>query len=314
MATLLISFILAQSVHAAPICQHPALNTASLPSSLASGRQTIPMCQAIFALVVQSGFSYTQMIFTLVAPEAAVATAWEDFSMACRLSRQCAEIQGWTLSHSYFVNMGGFFDGANGNAVEPDGNPSTLFKRYPGIIKHSGEVAVSKEEILDRSKGDFFAKLIVAIQLVWFAAQYVGRWAHRLPRSQLEAMTLAYASLSILVCALWWRKPLDVHFPIYVMEGSHSNPSNPDANTDQVQNMPNPTSPAGSPNPSNVHADADQGQNAATLASPAVNPNLTNSGASTDQISNTANSTGVPIPPNLMLISIKSRSWQIWLP
>ncbi|KAF8331037.1 uncharacterized protein EI90DRAFT_1056251 [Cantharellus anzutake] len=59
-------------------------------------------------------------------------------------------------------------------------------------------------------------------------------------------MTLAYAGLSILDYALWWHKPLDVHFPIPVTEEIHPNPPNSDAITDQglpkTETASNPTS------------------------------------------------------------------------
>ncbi|KAF8331019.1 uncharacterized protein EI90DRAFT_3058220 [Cantharellus anzutake] len=163
------------------------------------------------------------MIFSLVSPEFVVFTAWLEFCDAWRLSKKCETIQGWTLTHSYFTIMGGFTDG--GDAIT---DPSD-FGDYPGIVKPVGhgtdrQVAVTKQEILDKSKGDFFTKSIVILQLLWFTCQYVGRWASHLPRSQLEVMTLAYTALTIIVCALWWHKPLNLHFPIQVTKESHQPP------------------------------------------------------------------------------------------
>ncbi|KAF8331047.1 uncharacterized protein EI90DRAFT_2996157 [Cantharellus anzutake] len=195
-----------------------------------------------------------EMSLTLVSPELAVWAAWTEWGAEFN-SVEAPDIdpsQGWTFTHSYFVVMSGFFDSSKQNAVKPDENedPPTLFEKYPGIIDKSGgqrKVAVTREGVLDKSKGNFFAKSIVVLQLLWFATQYVGRWASHLPRSQLEAMTLAYAALSILVYALWWHKPLDVHFPICVTEEAHPDSPNPDAITDQalpkMENTSNPASP-----------------------------------------------------------------------
>lgn len=89
---------------------------------------------------------------------------------------------------------------------------------YDLIIQRDGTavVAISEEEVLDRSKGDGLGKLILVFQTLWFVTQYLGRWIDHLPRSQLEVMTLAYAILAVVVYFLWWHKPLNVRCPIVV--------------------------------------------------------------------------------------------------
>ncbi|KAF8331026.1 uncharacterized protein EI90DRAFT_3154710 [Cantharellus anzutake] len=283
MAAALVSFILTQSIYAAPtpqICGHPPPNSTAFSINYSDACNDLRNCRTMWSIVYSclltmiacmwtaihpdvpkqySAWSFGEgsrkvdMICMLIFPELLVSAAWREFSVAWRISTRCAGIKGWSFTHSYFVIMGGFFDSSKRKAVKLDGNedPSTLFVKYPGIIARSGdhrEVAVSREQILDRSKGNFFAKSIVVLQLLWFTTQYVGRWAGHLPRSLLETMTVAYAALSILVCALWWHKPLDVHFPIHVTEETEPNPSNSDAVADpalpKTENTSNPTSPA----------------------------------------------------------------------
>ncbi|KAF8331050.1 uncharacterized protein EI90DRAFT_3289562 [Cantharellus anzutake] len=280
MAATLISHILTQSIYAAPIPQHPPPNSTVFSINYSDACNDLRNCRTMWSMVYSclltifacvwtaihpdvpeqySAWSFgmgsrnIQMVFALLSPELSVAAAWAGFSKAWRISKKCAEIQeGWTLTHSYFVIMGGFFDSSKQEVVRPDKNedPSTLFAKYPGIIDKSGDhrkAAVTRERILDRSKGDSFAKSVVVLQLLWFTIQYVGRWASHLPKSQLEAMTLAYAALSIFIYALWWYKPLDVHFPIHVTEETRPNPPNSDAVTDQIlpkmENASNPISP-----------------------------------------------------------------------
>ncbi|KAF8315084.1 uncharacterized protein EI90DRAFT_3088889 [Cantharellus anzutake] len=277
MAATLVSFILAQSIYAAPISQHPPPNSTVFSINYSDACNELRTCRTMWSMVYGCLLTIFACVWTaihpdvpkqysawslggrnagmtLISPELAVAGAWEDFSKAWRISKKCAEIQGWTLTHSYFVLMDGFVDSSKQEVVKPDedGNedPCTLFEKYPGIIDKSGDhrkAAVTREQILDRSKGNFFAKFVVVLQLLWFTTQYVGRCASHLPRSQLEAMTLAYAALSILVYALWWYKPLDVHFPIHVTEETRPNPPNSDAVTDPIlpktENASNPTSP-----------------------------------------------------------------------
>ncbi|KAF8327808.1 uncharacterized protein EI90DRAFT_3067066 [Cantharellus anzutake] len=110
-------------------------------------------------------------------------------------------------------------------------------ERLAAIQRHNREhrdtrkAAIPKKKILDRSKGDGFSKFLVVLQLLWFIAQYVGRWKSHLHRSQLETMTLAYAALSLLVYVLWWHKPVNIRLPIHVTQQSRSVPLTSEANT-----------------------------------------------------------------------------------
>jgi hypothetical protein len=129
--------------------------------------------------------------------------------------------KGWTPTHSFFAVMGGFFDSSTEKVV--DGHTIASSKNsldeYDLIIREGGmrrAVTISKEEILDRSKGDDLGKLVIVLQTLWFVTQYLGRWIDHLPKTQLEVMTLAYATLTVVVYCLWWHKPLNVQYPIAV--------------------------------------------------------------------------------------------------
>ncbi|KAF8315079.1 uncharacterized protein EI90DRAFT_366202 [Cantharellus anzutake] len=240
MTTALVSFILTQSIHAAPISQHPPPNSTAFSINYSDACNDLRHCRTMWSIVYSCLLTIfacvwtaihpdlfkqhslwepqplssrkIQMMMTLVLPEVVVMVAWTEFSTAWKISKKI---------HSYFVTMGGFFDSFTQEVVElhESQDPSTFFEKYPGIIDKSGndrKVAVTREQILDRSKGNFFAKSIIVLQLLWF-------------------------TIHILLCALWWHKPLDVHFPIHVTEETHPNPLNSDAITDQV--LPaNPTS------------------------------------------------------------------------
>jgi hypothetical protein len=217
-------------------------------------------------------------VAAFLAPEATLGVAWREFRAAWRISKSCQGIegartilmfialiqmkpdlfifpQGWTHTHSYFVVMNGFFDTSEQKSVIPgkDDEPSAFLEQYAGIIEKSGDrrrAVTTRDEILDRSKGDLFAKSIVVTQLLWFVAQYIGRWAAHLHRSQLEAMTLAYAVLSILVYILWWDKPLNIRFPVRVTKETRPDATtapSPEAKVEQdtpkVENQPDSTPP-----------------------------------------------------------------------
>lgn len=66
---------------------------------------------------------------------------------------------------------------------------------------------ISEAHIRERGHQDGFCKLIVIIQTTWFVVQLSARWAERLPVTELETMTLAYAVLNVLLYFFWWDKP-----------------------------------------------------------------------------------------------------------
>jgi hypothetical protein len=77
-------------------------------------------------------------------------------------------------------------------------------------------ITITEFQILDKSKVDALGKFLTVLQTIWFIVQYLGRWAAHQPRTQLEVMILAYATLNILIYILWWEKPLDIQEPIDV--------------------------------------------------------------------------------------------------
>lgn len=77
-------------------------------------------------------------------------------------------------------------------------------------------IRVTEKEIEDKSKVDGLGKIFTMFQTTWFIVQYLERWVAHQPRTQLEAMTLAYAILNIIIFFLWKHKPLDVQEPIDV--------------------------------------------------------------------------------------------------
>jgi hypothetical protein len=69
---------------------------------------------------------------------------------------------------------------------------------------------ISKAEIEDKSKGDAISKGVVILQTGWFVTQCIARVVQRLPITELELVTIAFATLNIAIYMLWWHKPLNV--------------------------------------------------------------------------------------------------------
>lgn len=79
----------------------------------------------------------------------------------------------------------------------------------------------TEEEIQDRSKSDWLAKTIVIVQTLWFVTQCIARSIEGLPITELEILTLAYATLSFGIYIAWWNKPRNVDRPIRIFQKPH---------------------------------------------------------------------------------------------
>lgn len=166
---------------------------------------------------------------TLLKDVMAVLTEVEVVLLESAWSKVKREIKGWfqspdktqeklwTLSHGFFVQMGGFL-------FVQDGQPAFVitFQRLQELIDNNtiDLPSVTEEDIFDKSKGDFLTKLLVVLQTVWFIVQCIGRWAVRLPVTELEVITLAFAVLNIVTYSLWWHKPQNVQVAISIVKRS----------------------------------------------------------------------------------------------
>lgn len=111
------------------------------------------------------------------------------------------------MAHGFFLSMGGFRRGSRILTVQ-------LIRSEPHIIRDIGAIPI--KEIADRSKGDALTKGFAILQTSWFVVQCIARVAQRLPITELEIATLAFASLNIVIYLFWWNKPLDVRCSISV--------------------------------------------------------------------------------------------------
>jgi len=76
--------------------------------------------------------------------------------------------------------------------------------------------AITEEDILDKSKGDFLTKSLVMIQTTWFIVQCLVRWSSNLTVTEIEVVTLAFAILNIVTYVMWFPKPLGVQVGIKI--------------------------------------------------------------------------------------------------
>jgi len=146
------------------------------------------------------------MFGALMVPEVIIAWALRERLAAVELADKYKE-EGWTTTHGFFAIMGGF--------MEYDGNrpirvllPEQL-ESY-SLTGNGDFPRISKADIDDKSKGDAVSKTVVVLQTGWFVTQCIVRGIQGLPITELELVTVAFATLNFLIYLLWLDKPLNV--------------------------------------------------------------------------------------------------------
>ncbi|KIK54746.1 hypothetical protein GYMLUDRAFT_48448 [Collybiopsis luxurians FD-317 M1] len=174
------------------------------------------------------------MVTILIAPEFILLTAAGELSAAIRVKARMKEIavprmclvhpehvsfashttEGaeLTLTHAFFLNMGGFI------TRNPDNKLVALnehnFEDHLELLTN----AISKEEIKDRGKSDALARSIVFGQTFWFILQVIARRVHKLFITELELMATAFAVVRLAIYLVWFYKPKDVAFPVFLCD------------------------------------------------------------------------------------------------
>jgi len=138
-------------------------------------------------------------------PEAVIAWALRQRLAAAELANK-HKGEGWTITHGFFAIMGGF--------IEYEGNRPIRVLLPKQLASYSltgnGDFPrISKAEIEDRSKGDAISKGVVILQTSWFVMQCIARGVQGLPITELELVTVAFATLNLVIYMLWWDKPLN---------------------------------------------------------------------------------------------------------
>lgn len=79
-----------------------------------------------------------------------------------------------------------------------------------------------EDDIKDKGKQDYFAKVLAILQICWLIFSLITRKIRGLPFSQFETLTLGLAVCGIVVYITYWYKPQGVGMPIKVAkrEGS----------------------------------------------------------------------------------------------
>ncbi|KAJ5506484.1 hypothetical protein N7453_005441 [Penicillium expansum] len=121
----------------------------------------------------------------------------------------------WTITHSYFANMGGLSfkhidETADQKCIQ---FPLTAFQyaEHPDLY---ASPEIHEDDIKDKGKQDYFAKAIAIVQICWLIFSLITRKIRGLPFSQFETLTLGLAVCGIAVYITYWHKPQGVGVPI----------------------------------------------------------------------------------------------------
>ena len=159
------------------------------------------------------------MAYILIVPEMVIIWAGRQHFAARNIAKKHEENHpGWTRAHAFFLIMGGF-------TLHEGGKPVRILEaRELEELSEAGKIewpTITEDEIADRSKGDYLSKTIVLFQTTWFIAQCIARGIYGLDVTELEVVTLAFATLTGVIYFFWWDKPLDVRcsIPVQLLKG-----------------------------------------------------------------------------------------------
>ncbi|TFK50299.1 hypothetical protein OE88DRAFT_1681210 [Heliocybe sulcata] len=163
-------------------------------------------------------------LVSLVAPELIIAWAARQFLCSYDLSKKYAD-RGWTQTHGFFAIMGGFVIKSS-PATDydpcgpyPDLTPPPLTTNTSPPYIHFPDI--TDLEIKNTSKANSFSKALAILQTCWFLVQCIARTVRRLPLSELELATCAFAALNCVTYLLWWNKPQSVDYAFALGRGAN---------------------------------------------------------------------------------------------
>ncbi|KAF8551324.1 hypothetical protein OG21DRAFT_1512927 [Imleria badia] len=124
--------------------------------------------------------------------------------------REKHKINQWSMAHSFFAETGGFYYcKGEGSSRKIDSLEFLRLYRAHDIANP----VITELEIRDKGKSDALGKLILVVQLIWFALQVIVRIRNRLAITLVELDTVCMAALTLLLLFFWHNKPLRAKRP-----------------------------------------------------------------------------------------------------
>lgn len=154
------------------------------------------------------------MLVTIMLPEYLVGKAFGDYVDVSRFKRS-EHITSWTVTHAYYCNSGGFLlDYPSKEEHTAINTAQLLYLLDKKAINCTP--TITEAEIKEKGQGDFFAKLLAVIQLIWLVVQLITRKTLNLPSTKIEITALSFAVCSLVTYTLWFWKPQSPKIPTYI--------------------------------------------------------------------------------------------------
>ncbi|KAF6224633.1 hypothetical protein HO173_012976 [Letharia columbiana] len=161
-------------------------------------------------------------VVSVIAPEFLTFTAISELIEGRRIKKMMTEMN-WTLTHSLFLQMGGFcletpsgkrlqFDAIEIQSAIDAGKGTG--HRSPDWLSKLEEVEES--HINDHAMSSPLTKFIACSQALWMVTQVIARVCRHQAVTLLEVSTLAYAACALIAYVAWWEKPQNATLPIII--------------------------------------------------------------------------------------------------
>lgn len=134
--------------------------------------------------------------------------------------------QKWTIVHSFYAQMGGLVSPVpHGYSPITASHLTRRFKWHQEDTTHPiMHLVLGKDDILDKSKADWLLKSLAVLQVTWIIINVIVRHVTRLPISQIEIATIAFAVMAVLIYLANWWKPKDVSQPTMLQFSGRGDP------------------------------------------------------------------------------------------
>ena len=128
------------------------------------------------------------------------------------------EVCKWTLTQCFFANMGGLYYEDENSQFPLTALQIAAEQKKSGVRFDHPEKP--EKSIKDKSKQDWFAKLIAALQFSQLVLSLIVRKTQGLAFSQLEAITLSFAVCGVMTYLIYLNKSQNVGTPFKVGRGA----------------------------------------------------------------------------------------------
>lgn len=147
--------------------------------------------------------------FVIIGPEAVLQLALSEYFEARKWTKAFrADGYGdWTLTHSFYANMGGF------HLYSPDEEPFPIDAAQLRYLVKKGYITLpnlTEKDIGDRNKADVFVRALTLGQILWFLLQSIARAQQGLAITTIELTTLAFVCSAAFIFFFWLKKPMDI--------------------------------------------------------------------------------------------------------